>query len=387
MASGPVEGQESLPTAAGDNRTTDPRSIGADGTTTNAHRGPAENDNGNGGVHEPTPSSSGVLVAAAAAAAGEGAALMAHNKTRRSREPPSPAAAPTSYLFESPEPITSVPIPEMRKLTSDVPARHQISIILGPFVILACDLVIPCIIYYIWLGSNPLDPGYDEEIMGYAVLSFGLGEAYILVVRVWRLIKYREECAPLLSEHWWELDATSWIYAAALIAGLIPFVVGSVLEIPELYLYSPGVYMAFLWFWVTLTLIPIKSPVRINSEKAGHRMRPLVFYAAEDFFAVDGWQKRDFRVRYRERYDTSIMFRKMIFELTIWWFSGFMVYIGCLSAVIWNNPFHIAFGLSFGVLFAWIILWAICTYVYVQLALEREREWWLQRKSAGAEKA
>lgn len=410
MASGPNEGQllhaqESLPTVAGGKHTTegpsggsDSRSIGAssgsdtlaDGGTTSgrgdSRHGQAENDNDNAAIQEPTSSSSGVLVAAAAAAAGEGAGLMAHNKPRRNREPSS-YARPTSYLFESPDPITSESIPEMQKLTNDVPAKQQISIILGPFVILACDLVIPCIIYYIWLGSNSLDPGYEEEIMGYAVLSFGLGEAYILVVRVWRLIKYRDECGPLLSQHWWELDATSWIYAAALIAGLIPFVVGSALEIPELYLYSPGVYMAFLWFWVTLTLIPFKSPVRINSEEAGHRMRPLVYYAAEDFFAVDGWQKRDFRIRYRERYDTSIMFRKMIFELTIWWFAGFMVYIGCLSAVIWKNPFHIAFGLSLGVLFSWIIIWAICTYVYVQLALEREREWWMQRKSAGAEKA
>lgn len=282
-----------------------------------------------------------------------------------------------------------VPIPEMQKLTEDVPARDQVSIILGPFVIISCDLIIPCIIYYAWLSSNPIgpdNPGYNEEILGYAVLSFGLGELYILVVRVWRLIKYREECGPLLSRHRWELDATSWIYGAALIAGLIPFVVGSTLDIPELYLYSPGIYMAFLWFWALLSLIPFTSPVRINSEKSGHRMRPLVFYAAEDFFAVDGWQKRDFRIRYRERYDASIMFRKMIFEITVWWVAGIMVYIGCLSAVIWNNPFHVAFGLSLGLLFSFIILWAICTYIYVQLALEREREWWLRKKSQ-AEKA
>lgn len=308
-------------------------------------------------------------------------------KHKRKQSQPAAAAAagyrPVSYLFEDPHATPVVPIPEMQKLTSDVPARDQVSIILGPFVIIACDLVIPCIIYYVWLSTKPLEPGYDEEIMGYAVIPFGLGEAYILVVRVWRLIKYKDECAPMLSEHWWELDATSWIYAAALIAGLIPFVVGSALEIPELYLYSPGIYMAFMLFWAVLSLIPFKVPVRINSEPAGHTMRPLVYYAAEDFFAVDGWQKQDFRRRYRERYDSSIMFRKMIFEITIWWVSGIMTYIGCLSAVIWNNPFHIAFGLSLGVLFGFIIIWAVCTYIYVQLALEREREWWLRKKAQG----
>lgn len=290
---------------------------------------------------------------------------------------------PTSYLFEDPDAMPPVPIPEMQKLTSDVPAKDQISITLGPFVILFCDLVIPCIIYYSWLGSHSLDPGYDPDILGYAVISFGLGEAYILVVRVYRLIRYNDQCAPLLSKHKWELDATSWIYGASLLAGLIPFVVGSTLGIPELYLYSPGIYMAFLGFWCFLSLIPFKLPVRVGSEERGTIMQPLVYYAAEDFFAVDGWQKRDFRVRYRQRYATSIMFRKMIFEITVWWCAGIMVYIGCLSAVIWNNPFHIAFGLSLGVLFSFIILWAICTYVYIQIALEREREWWIKKKSQG----
>lgn len=288
----------------------------------------------------------------------------------------------TSYLFEDPDGIPSTDIPEMEKLTTDVPAKDQISIMLGPFVILFCDLVIPCIIYYSWRGSHP-DIEYEEEILGYAVLSFGLGEAYILVVRVWRLIKYHDQCAPLLSKHRWELDATSWIYGSALLAGLIPFVVGSTLVIPDLYLYSPGIYMAFLGFWALLSLIPFKLPVRVNSEERGTRMQPLVYYAAEDFFAVDGWLKNEFRVKYRRRYATSIMFRKMIFEITLWWIAGILVYIGCLSAVIWNNPFHVAFGLSLGVLFAFIILWAITTYVYIQLALEREREWWINKKYRG----
>lgn len=290
---------------------------------------------------------------------------------------------PTSYMFEDPDALPSFPIPEMQKLTSDVPAKDQISITLGPAVILFCDLVIPCIIYYSWLSANPLEPGYNEEILGYAVISFGIGEAYILVVRVWRLIRYYDDCCPLLSKHKWELDATSWIYAAALLAGLIPFVVGSALAIPELYLYAPGIYMAFLGFWAFLSLIPFKLPVRVNSEEKGTTMQPLVYYAAEDFFAVDGWQRRDFRVRYKERYWSSIMFRKMIFEITVWWVAGIMVYIGCLSAVIWRNPFHVAFGLSLGLLFAFIIIWAICTYVYIQIALEREREWWIKKKSKG----
>lgn len=303
------------------------------------------------------------------------------------KPPPQPAqpaqseVQATSYLFEDPDALPSIAIPEMAKLTTPVPAKDQISIMLGPVMILFCDLVIPCIIYYSWRGSHRQGPEYDEEILGYAVISFGIGEAYILVVRVYRLIRYKDQCGPLLSRHRWELDATSWIYGSALIAGLIPFVVGSALAIPQLYLYSPGIYMAFLGFWALLSLIPFKLPVRVNSDKAGSTMQPLVYYAAEDFFAVDGWLKNEFRVKYRARYANSIMFRKMILEITLWWISGIMVYIGCLSAVIWRLPFSIAFGVSLGVLFSFIIIWAISTYVYIQLALERERTWWLKKKS------
>lgn len=303
--------------------------------------------------------------------------------TKASGQAPAGGFRASSYLFEDPNAISMVPIPEMEQLTNDVPAKKQLSIMLGPLVILGGDLVIPCIIYYVWLGSHSLNPGYDEEILGYAVISFGLGELYILVVRVYRLVRYDKECAPLLSRHKWELDATSWIYTAALLAGLIPFVVGSALAIPKLYLYAPGIYMAFMGFWAFLSLIPFKLPVRVNSEPRGTIMQPLVYYAAEDFFAVDGWQQREFRVRYRKRYANSIMFRKMILEITVWWCAGIMVYIGCLSAVIFRNPFHIAFGVSLGLLFAFIIIWSICTYVYVQLALERERVWWIKKKSLG----
>ncbi|KAG8167512.1 hypothetical protein KVR01_003201 [Diaporthe batatas] len=292
---------------------------------------------------------------------------------------------PTSYLFEgrdtSPGPVA---IPELQKLTVDVPPRDQISIILGPFFIIFGDLVVPCIVYYVWLGAQPEGaPRYNKDILGFAILPFGLGELYILVVRVWRLIRYYDDCAPLLSKHKWELDATSWIYTAALFAALIPFVVGSEKTIPELYLYAPGIYMAFILSWALFSLIPFKTPVRIDSEPKGHRMRPLVYYAAEDFFAVDGWQKKEFRARYRQRYESSIMFQKMIFELTLWWCSGIIVYIGCLSAIIWNTPFEVAFGLSLGLLFSFIISWSIMTYIYIQVALERERKWWINNKSSG----
>lgn len=265
----------------------------------------------------------------------------------------------------------------------------HLSITLGPIMIVVFDIVVPCIIYYIWFGIHrshwksdcrayetclSTKPEFDKQILGYAIISFGLGELYILVARVCRLFWHPDKCAPLLSRSRWELDATSWVYGVAMICALIPFVIASSKEIPKLYLYSPGVLMAFLGMLMLITLIPLTIPIRINSQARGTRLRPLVYYAAEDFIAVDGVQDREFRIRYNARYKSSKAFRHMLLGLTIWWIFGVCVYLGCLSAIIWTLEFHYAFGLSLGVLFAYIIIWAAVSYIWLQIGMDRERK-------------
>lgn len=280
------------------------------------------------------------------------------------------------------------------------PLEH-IGITLGLPMIVACDLVIPCIIYYTWFLKHkanwkrdcktfhdrgaqcPIElPQFDEDIMGTAVAMFGIGEAYVLLARVWRLFFRRDQCAPLLSRSRWEFDATSWVYLVAMLIALIPFVTGASLVLPELYLYGPSFLMAFLGtLMVVTTLIPIKIPIGINSHERGTRIRPFIYYAAEDFIAVDGLQDREFRVRYNQRYETSKAFRRMFVLLTLWWELGVAVYIGCVSAVIWVLPFHIAFGLSLGVLFSYIATWAAGSYVYVNWEMNRQRKKFEEGKS------
>lgn len=294
-----------------------------------------------------------------------------------------------------PEKPTSPPhYPPYEKLAQKNPGPFEhLSITLGPPVIVLFDIVVPCIIYYAWFDTHrrqrdqdcapyyeqgttcpiPLRE-FDKDILGYAIISFGFGELYILIARVCRLLYHRDLCAPLLSRSKWELDATSWVYGVAMLMALIPFVIGSTLEIPELYLYSPAFLMAFLGVLMLATLIPFPTPIGINSHARGTPMRPFIYYAAEDFIAVDGLQDREFRVRYNERYDSSKAFRRLFVELTIWWIFGVLVYIGCLSAVIWNLAFHYAFGLSLGVLFAYIIVWALVSYYWVQIAMNRQRK-------------
>ncbi|KAI9048657.1 hypothetical protein LZ554_007488 [Drepanopeziza brunnea f. sp. 'monogermtubi'] len=318
-------------------------------------------------------------------------------------------AAPSEYMstfdgmestLDGNEGIKPAPLPPSRppleKLAQKNPKpMDHIGITLGPPLILLFDVIVPIIIYYAWYNTQirhwgddcraQTPPGqkctiekpeYNEEILGYAIISFGFGEVYILVVRVWRLVKHRDICAPLLSRSKWELDATSWVYLVAMVLALIPFVVGSTLEIPELYLYSPGFLMAFLGLVMLISLSRIPLPIGINSHARGSSMRPFIYYAAEDFIAVDGLQDREFRVRYNARYDSSPAFRRMFVYLTLWWMFGVLAYLGCLSAVIWKVSFHYAFGLTLGVLFAYIIVWAITSYWFVMWSMHREKIAW-----------
>jgi hypothetical protein len=271
------------------------------------------------------------------------------------------------------------------------PWQH-LGITLGLPMIVLFDIVVPCIIYYTWYDSHkstweaecrdrfssqqpcPIErPQFDEDVLGSAIASFGIGELWILIARVWRLVFHREQCAPLLSRSRWELDATSWVYLVAMILALIPFVVGSSLVIPKLYLYGPSFIMGFLGILMIITIdVPFEIPIGINSQARGSRLRPFIYYAAEDFIAVDGLQDREFRVRYNERYESNGMFRRFFVYLTLWWLLGVCLYIGCVSAVIWTLPFHYAFGLSLGVLFSYIAVWAAVTYVWTTIEMKRE---------------
>ncbi|KUI64274.1 hypothetical protein VM1G_11079 [Cytospora mali] len=273
---------------------------------------------------------------------------------------------------------------------------EHLGITLGLPMVLLFDIIVPCIIYYIWyhnhrsswelqcteefpgqpLSSCPTEaPQFDKDILGSAIASFGIGELWILLGRVHRLFVHHEDCAPLISRSRWELDATSWVYAVAMVVALVPFVVGSALVMPKLYLYGPSFLMGFLGVLMVMSVLyPFPIPVRLSSQPRGSPMRPFIYYAAEDFLAVDGLQDREFRVRYNDRYESNPLFRRFLFNLTLWWALGVCVYIGCVSAVIWTVEFHYAFGLSLGVLFSYIAIWAVVTYIWIGMEMQREHE-------------
>lgn len=310
---------------------------------------------------------------------------------------PAPAERTTTYVSNTSTGLRELPRlkrKETHMMQKEAHPLQHLGITLGLPAILIFDLIVPCIVYYTWYNHHkhewerdcrdqynvaPRDcpipkPEYDKDILGYAIICFGVGELWILIARVYRLFVHAEDCAPLLSRSKWELDATSWVYGVAMILALIPFVIGSSLVKPHLYLYSPTFIMGFLGILMLITeLFPwVDIPIGINSQPRGTKLRPFIYYAAEDFIAVDGLQDREFRVRYNDRYENNAAFRRLFRQLTWWWLFGVCVYIGAVSAVIWTLDFHYAFGLSFGVLFSYIAIWAAVTFVWVKWEIERE---------------
>lgn len=273
---------------------------------------------------------------------------------------------------------------------------EHLGLTLGLPMVLLFDIVVPCIIYYTWYNKHhaayvrecsalfpgvPLPqcpvaaPEFDKDILGSAIACFGFGELWILLGRVHRLYFHHGDCAPLISTRRWELDATSWVYAASMVVALVPFLVGSSLVLPKLYLYGPSFLMGFLGLLMVATVLPpFPAPVRLSSMPQWSPMRPFIYYAAEDFLAVDGLQDRDFRLRYNDRYESNPLFRRFLYNLTLWWALGVCVYIGSVSAVIWTLDFHHAFGLSLGVLFSYIAIWAVVTYLWTGMEMQREHE-------------
>jgi hypothetical protein len=109
-----------------------------------------------------------------------------------------------------------------------------------------------------------------------------------------------------------------------------------------------------------------------------------VYYVVEDFVAVDAGQKRGYRLEFKKRYDESPVFRRMIWDVNIWWTIGGIIFIGALAGMTWGLDFAVAYGLSFGLLWVWIGLWALGTLGLVQRALKMERKWFEKRAATEA---
>jgi hypothetical protein len=257
------------------------------------------------------------------------------------------------------------------------PWTKKNSIILAVLGLLFFDLVLPCLVYYLLYTQTELD---EQDVLGIACASLGIGELVELPLRGWWLVRHHEDYAPLGQRARWGFDFFFWWYVVATVIGIVPYVVATDLDDPIewLFLMAPGLIVAFAVATAVVSALPFRLPFRVSSDARGERCKPFAYYVVEDFVAVDAHQKRLFRTELQARYKASQIFRRMIWEVNMWWAVGGMVFIGGLSGITWGMIFPVAYGLSFGLLFVWIGIWSLATWLWVKRALRMERAWFLQ---------
>lgn len=194
-------------------------------------------------------------------------------------------------------------------------------------------------------------------------------------------MKQRENYAPLGQTAKWGFDFFFWWYVVATVIGVVPYVFATSLEEPVLWLFlmTPGFLVGFACATAAISAFPFRLPFRVSSDAKGVRCKPFAYYVIEDFVSVDAGQMRVFREELRARWEASPIFRRLIWDVNIWWMFGGVNFIGALAGVTWGVSFNVAYGLSFGILFIWIGIWALITWLWVRRELRKEREWFTKR--------
>ena len=93
----------------------------------------------------------------------------------------------------------------------------------------------------------------------------------------------------------------------------------------------------------------------------GSKAVPAVFTIVEDVVAVDGGAGREFRKKWKERYEASEIFRDMLWTLTMVWGGGAIVAAAVTSAVVFSAPKYVAYG--FGECFFFFFFFFCCSFL------------------------
>jgi hypothetical protein len=134
-----------------------------------------------------------------------------------------------------------------------------------------------------------------------------------------------------------------------------------------------------MFFLATLTALSlilnhlnIKLPFRFGSLASGNVVRPAIYYIVEDVVAVDGNGGFYYREAWTERYESSSVFRIMIWNLSVVWmvaFYGFaLIFATLVFALPWQAVYAVGWAGPFP-LAGWMVLWTI---FYVREALKKE---------------
>jgi len=197
--------------------------------------------------------------------------------------------------------------------------------------------------------------------------------------RLWQLKRRNGERSPRERGLFtWDFFQWQFLFGAALTT--IICAVAGALESYHLFAFAPLILFGEVSLQVlvfnTLARFNVAQPCRISSVPKGEPFRPGVYYVIEDLTAVDGGGGVEFREELLERWNASLPFQSLVYN--IGWILGtsgfFMVLVEL--ALMMTTPIDIFFGLSWIILWAWAGLGAYYCIKYTKSRLEAEKLWW-----------
>lgn len=213
----------------------------------------------------------------------------------------------------------------------------------------------------------------------------GIFTVIATVDRVWKLIRFSPEYRPLNSPRH-ALDIFQWGYFLVLV--IISAMITSALaredkdhDDHDFQIRLLSLPAAVLMYVVaTLTLLSLalnrlgwKLPFRFGSVDAGNVVRPAIFYIVEDVVAVDGGGGVEYRKAFVARYASSLVFRQMIWNLSVVWMLYFYVFAVLFTVLVFTLPKMAVYAVGWAGPFPLAGLMAIWTIYHVKSELRREK--------------
>ncbi|KAF8158455.1 hypothetical protein B0H34DRAFT_708927 [Crassisporium funariophilum] len=244
--------------------------------------------------------------------------------------------------------------------------------------LLACNVVIPCLLFYLLEEFTKMGP---KTLIGISSAALGLSSCFDSPVRLFRLVKHRRVYGPLGSDVWWHLDFSMWTYTFALLVFAIPLAIAPAIPLFNFFLMSTVMLVGPMGLVFFISLFRPKLPLRCSSDRRGEPMKPAVFYVIEDVASVDFKHGRDFRRAFHDRWNSSPPFQRLMYHLTIYWTVSSIIYCGVTAAISWGTPLRFAFGWVLGQLFVWAGVSALGCRLIAKKGLSDEHDWWSRERS------
>ncbi len=140
------------------------------------------------------------------------------------------------------------------------------------------------------------------------------------------------------------------------------------------YLMTPSILVGSVSIQSLLSLIQPRVPIWLSSLPPGHKMRPAGYYIMEDIVAVDGGGRSAFRRNLNKRYESSVIFRKLVYEMTVYWGLAGIIFVGINAVFTFTTSLNFAFGATLIWIPVWALLWFIPAKFWISYRLRKERD-------------